>query len=77
MVREAYGKVTVPIIGIGGIMDHNDALEFIVCGATAVQAGTANFINPTTAVEIADGIRRFLQDNKISDIKKVIGSLKN
>jgi len=76
MVREAFGKVKIPIIGIGGIMDYKDALEFIICGATAVQIGTANFINPNATIEIINNMKEFLRDNKIKDIKTLIGSLK-
>lgn len=76
MVWETFNKVNIPIIGIGGIMDYRDALEFILCGATAVQVGTANFINPKATIEIVEGIRNYLAKNKISDINKLIGTVK-
>ncbi len=76
MVREVFKAVKIPLIGMGGIMDACDALEFIICGATAVAIGTANFVNPRTTVEIIDGIKRHLLKNKIKDIKNLIGSLK-
>lgn len=76
MVYEVYRQVKVPIIGMGGIMDAKDALEFMIAGATCVSVGTANFINPKASVEIIRGIEEYLIRNKISDIKCVIGSLK-
>ena len=76
MVRQVYRSVKIPIIGMGGIMDAGDALEFMICGATAVACGTANFVNPRATTEIIAGIERYLQKNKIGAIKKLIGSLK-
>lgn len=76
MVWEVYQKVKVPIIGMGGIMDTQSALEFIICGASAISTGTANFVNPAVSIEIIDGIKRYLKENHISDIKNLIGSLK-
>ena len=76
MVWDIFNKVNIPIIGIGGIMSYKDALEFIICGAAAVQVGTANFVNPKAAIEIIDGIEKYLKINKIDDIKKLIGALK-
>ena len=76
MVWEAFNKVKIPIIGIGGIIDYNDAVEFIICGSTAIQVGTANFINPKATTEIIDGIQGYLVKNKIKNIDSLIGSLK-
>lgn len=76
MVWEAYQKVKVPIIGMGGIMDVSDALEFIIAGATCVAVGTANFINPKVSIEIIEGIKKYMIKNKIENIKNLIGSLK-
>ena len=76
MVWETFNAVKIPIIGIGGIMDYSDALEFIICGAAAVQIGTSNFVNPETAVEVARGIEKFLKKSGINDIKDLMGSLK-
>jgi dihydroorotate dehydrogenase (NAD+) catalytic subunit len=56
-------------------MDYKDALEFIICGATAVQVGTANFVNPKSTIEIIDGIKKYCIKNKITDIKKLVGCL--
>ena len=76
MVWEAAGAVKIPIIGGGGIMDTQDALEFIIAGASAVSIGTATFINPRASVEIIQGIKQYLNKNKISDINKLTGTLK-
>ena len=76
MVWEAYQKIKIPIIGMGGIMDASSALEFIIAGATAISVGTANFINPRISTDIIAGINRHLQENRIKDIKYLIGSLK-
>jgi len=75
MVWEAYRKIKIPIIGMGGIINISSALEFIIAGATAVAVGTANFINPKVTVEIISGIKRYLVKNKIKDIRKLIGSI--
>lgn len=76
MVWEAHKELDIPIIGIGGIMDYKDALEFMLCGATAIQVGTANFVNPKASTEIIEGIKKYLKNNKIEDINKLIGKLK-
>ncbi len=76
MVREVYKNVKIPIIGIGGIMGYKDAVEFILCGAAAVQVGTANFVNPKTAIEIIDGIKKYMIKFNINNIKELIGALK-
>lgn len=74
-VWEAASAVKIPIIGVGGIMDYRDALEFFVVGATAVQVGTANFINPRTMLEIIEGLQAFFHQRGIDDIRELIGSL--
>ena len=76
MVCEAYKSTRIPIVGIGGIMDYKDAVEFMLCGASAVQVGTANFVNPTTGSEIIDGIKNYMAKNNIKEIKELIGALK-
>lgn len=76
MVYEVSKKVSIPIIGMGGIMNGDDALEFLIAGASVVAAGTANFINPRVTMEIFDRIKCYLEKNNINDIKKIIGSLK-
>ncbi|MDD5173509.1 MAG: dihydroorotate dehydrogenase [Candidatus Omnitrophica bacterium] len=76
MVREAYKSTRIPIVGIGGVMDYKDAVEFILCGASAIQVGTANFINPAASIEIIDGIKDYMAKNNIREIKKLTGALK-
>ncbi len=76
MVWEAYQKIKIPIIGMGGIIDISSALEFIIAGASAIAVGTANFINPKVTVEIISGIKQYLVKNKIKDIRELIGSIK-
>jgi dihydroorotate dehydrogenase (NAD+) catalytic subunit len=76
MVWEVYQKIRIPIIGMGGIMDISSALEFFIAGATAVSIGTANFINPNITIEIIEGIKNYLQENNISSINKLIGTLR-
>jgi dihydroorotate dehydrogenase (NAD+) catalytic subunit len=75
MVHESYKRVTIPIIGMGGIMNASDALEFIIAGATAVAVGTANFINPLTTVEIIDGISNFMKQENLAALNDLTGSL--
>lgn len=67
--------VSIPIIGIGGIMNAKDAIEFLMAGATAVQVGTANFRDPAASEKIADGIKTYLMKKGIVDIKEIIGVL--
>lgn len=73
MVYEVAKAVSVPIIGCGGITTANDAIEFIMAGATAVQVGTAGFMNPHAPVDVMDGISSYLQKENIQDIHKIIG----
>jgi dihydroorotate dehydrogenase (NAD+) catalytic subunit len=75
MVWQVAKAVNLPIIGIGGIMSATDALEFMLVGATAVQIGTANFLDPSAAQTIARDMERYLADNGISDVKTLIGAL--
>jgi len=76
MVYEVHKAVKIPIIGIGGIMTAGDALEFIIAGAKAVAIGTGNFVDSLTPIKVIDGIREYMVDNKIKDIKSIVGSLK-
>lgn len=76
MVWETVGAVSIPVIGVGGIMSASDALEFLIAGARAVQVGTANFINPSAAADIVDGIERYLSDTNLDDINDLIGTLR-
>jgi len=73
MVWETYQRVRIPIIGMGGIMKAEDAIEFMLVGASAVQIGTANLINPQTGREVVDGIKRYLLSNKIDRVQKLTG----
>ncbi len=76
MVRQVVKAVHIPVIGVGGIMDHRDALEFLIAGARAIQVGTANFVNPATPVRIIEGLRGFCRDHGMSSIEEIIGTLK-
>lgn len=76
MVWEVYNTVKIPIIGIGGIMNATDAIEFMLAGASAIAVGTANFVNPNATIDIIDGIEGFMRGNGISDIKELTGGLK-
>jgi len=75
MVWEVAKAVKVPLIGIGGIMNSTDAIEFFLAGASAIQVGTANYIDPLTTVKIIDGIDSYLNRHKFSNIKDIIGCL--
>jgi dihydroorotate dehydrogenase (NAD+) catalytic subunit len=75
-VYQVVSTVDIPVIGVGGIMDYRDALEFLIAGATAIQVGTANFINPRATMEIIEGIRGYCVERGVDDISDVIGSLK-
>ncbi|MEX1327610.1 MAG: dihydroorotate dehydrogenase [Desulfobacterales bacterium] len=75
MVWQVAQVARIPVIGIGGIMKAEDALEYFVAGASAVQVGTANFINPHVTTDVIDGIERFLAERGIANISDVIGTL--
>lgn len=76
MVYQVAQAVSLPIIGMGGIATAEDALEFIMAGATAVSVGTANFFNPYATVEIAEGIENFMREQHVEDIHELIGVVK-
>lgn len=76
-VYECAKSVKIPIIGVGGISDWRDAVEFLLVGASAVQIGTANFIDPSTAVTIARGIEQYCLDRGISDVGDLVGGMKS
>lgn len=76
MVYQVANAVDVPIIGMGGIATAEDALEFIMAGATAVSVGTANFIDPSTTLEVVDGIKAYMERHHIDDINELIGCVK-
>lgn len=73
MVWEVYERVDIPVIGMGGIMNWKDAVEFILAGAASVAVGTANFVNPTAPLEIIDGIENYMIREGINDIRELIG----
>jgi dihydroorotate dehydrogenase (NAD+) catalytic subunit len=75
MVWESYNAVKIPIIGMGGVMDARDAIEFMLAGATAVAVGTANFVNPKVAEDVITGIKDYLERKGIGDVKEIIGGM--
>lgn len=75
MTYEVAQTVDIPVIAMGGIMDVEDALEFMMVGASAIQVGTANFSKLDTMIEIIDGMEKYLSDNKIDDINDIVGIL--
>ncbi|MCD7863291.1 MAG: dihydroorotate dehydrogenase [Lachnospiraceae bacterium] len=76
MVYQAAQAVNIPIIGMGGIATAEDALEFILAGATAVSVGAMNFVNPYTTVEVVDGIEEYMRRYQVEDICELIGAVK-
>lgn len=75
MVWQVAQAVSIPVVGLGGIMTAEDALEFIICGASAVQIGTANFIDPSTCWKVIQGIRDYLEEQGIASLSKLVGTL--
>ena len=75
MVWEASKAVTIPIIGIGGIIDYRDAVEFMLAGATAIEVGTGNFMNPRATVTILEGIVEYMNEKGIRTVRDIIGGL--
>jgi dihydroorotate dehydrogenase (NAD+) catalytic subunit len=76
MVWQVHKAVKVPIIGMGGIMNATDAIEFMLAGASAIQVGTANFIDPAVSVKIVNGIEAYLRLHKINSAAELVGALK-
>ena len=76
MVYEASRAVDIPVIGMGGIMDATDAIEFMLAGASAIQVGTANFVAPSAAVEIIDGLGIYCKEKGFKSIRELVGGLK-
>jgi dihydroorotate dehydrogenase (NAD+) catalytic subunit len=76
LVWEAAQAVKIPIIGMGGIQNADDAIEFLMAGATAVAVGTANFYEPQTVLQVISGIREFMERKKISDVRELTGSVR-
>ena len=75
MVYQTAQAVNIPIVGMGGIMNADDAIEMILAGATAVSVGTANFTNPQVTMEIVDGIRDYMERYQVKDIKELVGAV--
>lgn len=75
MVWQVAKAVNIPVIGLGGISSAADAIEFLMAGATAIQIGTANFLDPTITIKVRDGINQWLDEHNISDVNDIIGSL--
>jgi dihydroorotate dehydrogenase (NAD+) catalytic subunit len=74
MVWQVVKRVSIPVIGIGGIMTATDALEFLMLGAKAIQVGTANFVNPHATIDIIEGLQQYLLTNKIKNLNDIIGT---
>lgn len=75
MVLEVRKAVSLPIIGLGGITTATDAIEFLMCGATAIQIGTANFIDPTVTIKVRDGINQWLDTHGYSSVQDIVGAI--
>lgn len=75
MVYQTAQAIKIPIIGMGGIMTAEDAIEMILAGATAISVGTANFVNPKTTMEIVDGIKNYMEKYHVNDIKELVGAV--
>lgn len=76
MVYQVANAVRLPIIGMGGIMNYEDAIEFMMAGATVVSVGTANFHNPYTTMEIIEGMQQFMKEKGLDDINEIIGCVR-
>jgi dihydroorotate dehydrogenase (NAD+) catalytic subunit len=76
MVWQVVRAVNIPVVGLGGIMNAADAIEFLMAGATAVEIGTANFIDPTTTIRVIDGMNEWLDNHGVKDVHEIIGCLK-
>lgn len=75
MVWQTYNAIKVPVIGMGGISSWQDAIEFILAGSSAIQIGTYNFIDPTISVKVVDGIKNYMDQHNIKEIKDLVGAL--
>lgn len=75
MVYQVAKAVKIPVIGLGGIMTAEDAIEFLMCGATAIEIGTANFIDPTVTIRVRDGISEWLDQHGCSSVQEIIGTM--
>ena len=75
MVYQVAKAVQIPVVGLGGIMTAEDAVEFLMCGATAIEIGTANFIDPAVTIKVRDGINDWLDRHGISDVNDIVGAI--
>ena len=75
MVHQVARAVNIPVVGLGGIMNATDAIEFLMAGATAIEIGTANFIDPTTTIRVIDGVNEWLDNHGVKDVHEIIGCL--
>lgn len=76
MVWQVARAVNIPVVGLGGIMNATDAIEFLMSGATAIEIGTANFIDPTTTIRVINGINEWLDNHGVKDVHEIIGCMK-
>lgn len=76
MINKIFGKISIPIVGMGGISGVEDAVEFMLVGSTGIQVGTANFIDPTTSVNIIGGLERYLKQYNMADVNDLIGQVR-
>ena len=75
MVWQVAKEVNIPVIGLGGIMNWKDAVEFMLAGASAIQIGTANFIDPAVTIKVIDGINDYLERHGCKSVSEIIGAL--
>jgi len=75
MVWQVAQAVKIPVIGLGGIMNAADAIEFLLAGASAIQIGTANFIDPTVSIKVIDGINDYLDRHGFQSVHEIVGAL--
>ncbi len=75
MVWQVAKAVKIPVVGLGGIMNATDAIEFMLAGASAIEIGTANFIDPAITVKVAKGIDEYLERHGFKSVKEIIGAL--
>ena len=76
MVWQVAQAINIPIVGLGGIMNATDAIEFIMAGATAIEIGTANFIDPAVTIKVVNGINEWLDNHGVKDVNEIVGCLK-
>lgn len=76
MVWQVARAVNIPVVGLGGIMNATDAIEFLMAGATAIEIGTANFIDPITTIRVINGINEWLDNHGVKDVHEIIGCMK-